>query len=219
MRRASRFAAVIAVALLAAACHLPAQTPGTIAVLGDSITWGWLMSGGQGDLPDGAFLYADPGATIWQRGFFGEEPPNAVLQDRALAAQADTVVLRYGTNDANPGTGPGGWEAADEAAWTESIGAEYVHPDACLVIVLPYVAEHVAFAAEVDQARAFLSGLAATRPNTFVIDWADHVGDTLSPDGVHQQTMDHPDLEWDVLTPEAYEAFTDSIDAALARCQ
>jgi hypothetical protein len=76
----------------------------------------------------------------------------------------------------------------------------------------------VAFAAEVDEAHAFLSGLAATRPNTFVIDWADYVGDTLSPDGVHQKTMDVPGLDWDVLTPEAYDAFTASMDAALALC-
>lgn len=219
MRRAWRFIAITGVALLAAACHLPAQTPGTVAVLGDSITWGWLMSGGGNDLPEGAFLYGDPAATIWQDGFFGDEAPNVVLQNKSLAGEADTVVLRYGTNESNPGTGPGAWEAADEAAWTESIGAEYVHPDSCLVIVLPYVAEHVTFAAEVDEARAFLTGLATTRPNTFVVDWADHVGDTLSSDGIHQKTMDHPDVEWDVLTPEAYDAFSDSMDAALALCE
>jgi hypothetical protein len=219
MRRAWRFVAITGLALLAAACHLPAQTPGTVAVLGDSITWWWLMSGGQSELPADAFLYGDPAATIWQKGFFGEEAPNVVLQNRGLAAQADTVVLRYGTNESNPGTGPGAWDAADEAAWAESIGPEYVHSDSCLVIVLPYVAEHVAFAPEVDEARAYLASLAATRPNTFVIDWAHHVGDTLSPDGIHQELMDHPDLEWNVLTPTAYEAFTDSMDAALARCE
>jgi hypothetical protein len=218
MRRAWRFVAITGLALLAAACHLPAQTPGTVAVLGDSITWAWAMSGGQNELPEGAFLYGDPAATISKKGFFGAEAPNVVLQNKSLAGQADTVVLRYGTNDSNPGTGPAGWEAADEAAWTESIGPEFVHPDSCLVIVLPYVAQHVAFAAEVDEARAFLSGLAATRPNTFVIDWAEYVGDTLSPDGVHQKTMDVPGLDWDVLTPEAYDAFTASMDAALALC-
>jgi hypothetical protein len=202
-------AAVAAVGVAATACT-PQET-GTVLVEGDSITWTWGMSGG-----GGGNAHATPGATIdscpagWDPDCV---PPDDHIVSTLQAGKAATIEVRLGTNDT-----ANGWDAADEAAWSATLQAiwDQSEPDACVVLVLPWLLPPVPAErrAEIDQARWWMF----TRGLPWV-DWKPYFErpGSAGPDGIHQATDDSG--AWPVLTPEAMAAFNDSHTAALDKCQ
>lgn len=201
--------AILAGAALAGAC-IP-QEEGTWLVEGDSLTWMWGMSGG-----GGGHAHATPGATIgscptgWDPDCV---PPDDHIVAELQAGQAAVVEIRLGTNDTADG-----WDATDEQAWTETLKAvvDNSEPDACVVLVLPWLTAPVPAArrAEVDQARQWMASRGLP-----TVDWRPYFErpGSAGPDGIHQATDNSG--PWPVLTPTAMAAFEDSHTAAMAACQ
>jgi hypothetical protein len=119
--------------------------------------------------------------------------------ERAAAAnRLDTLVVALGTNDSSLASGGGdGWTSADLERFRRLV---FTPPaEACVVIVLPGhgVAMDPSHAAELDQARADLAGLASLRAGmpgygtTVVVDWQatlDARPDLVGDDGIHLVT-------------------------------
>lgn len=201
-----------AVLLVGSGVACQPQQEGTLVIEGDSITWGWMLSGGG----DGA-IHATPGASIdWcpDPWFPGCVAPDEHLFAETLAGRAAVVEVRLGTNDT-----VNGWDESDEAAWTAALEGirNRSEPDSCVVLVLPWLVEPVSAErrAEVDEARAWLVGTGLP-----TVDWRPYMErpGVAGPDGVHLTTVDGSD-EWPVYTTEAAAAMQDSHEEALAHCE
>jgi hypothetical protein len=106
-----------------------------------------------------------------------------------LGNQPDVVFLALGTNDAGLWDGRDGWTSADEAVWTEVLGA--VRPGTCVIILLPAVgpeaeANWPGVAASEDRARAWLTAAGADA-GAVVSDSALWLDGVRIDDGIHLQ--------------------------------
>ena len=214
-------AAVAALALVATVgCEpdtRPDQQAGTTVITSDSIGWQYALAGGG----------ADTHATSWHTGpgwqmnacVNGITPVCATplnhVRSQVDVAQASTVIYSLGTNDAHRMYGSG-WNAADERAWTAGLTAPPA--DACVAVVLPWVAKHAQGHYELAKARAWMVNAASLLPNVHVVDWRPYGQQpgVLHADGVH---LDHgPGGAADV-TPVAYEARRAVFAEAVASCR
>lgn len=211
MRRFMKLTAVVAL-LAGGGVACQPQQEGTLVIEGDSITWGWMLSGGG----DGA-VHATPGASInWcPDGWFKDcVPPNEHLAATTQAGRAAIVEVRLGTNDT-----ANGWDERDETAWTATLQdvRNRSEPDSCVVLVLPWLVAPVSVErlAEVDEARAWLVGTGLP-----TVDWRPYMErpGVAGPDGVHLTSVDGL-AEWPVYTTEAAAAMQDSHEEALTHCE
>lgn len=166
----------------------------TIMVLGDSVTQ-------QAFDPDadGTFNYTASAPTdASRRGVFahmGWAVPDVqqTVTNYSIYRWPQRLVVALGFNDASPLWGSDGWTAADLERFRVLINTP--HPTSCVSLVLPaYLMTpgmNTAWATEVDKARADLTALAATRPNTMLVDWKpviDAHPEYMSEDGIHLAT-------------------------------
>lgn len=188
---------VLAIVTLAA-CK-PEPAPGSIDVAGDSITVEALCGDSQcgspagDDRPDDVSWHAGLGWTM-----VNVEPR---IEAAVTNGRPQTLVWALGTNDASPTHGGWGWP---EIAQTVEF-LDLPHPDACVVVVLPWLGSgaRAAHRAEITKARNDLPTIAANRDGpTVVVDWADVVGpharpELLHTDGIHltQDSALRPDAQ------------------------
>ena len=182
-RRSLAAALVLGLGLTVLACK-PQPLPGSVDVVGDSLTVQATNPYGLGDdAPDDVKVIAGLG---WQA-------PN--VQSRLVAevvrGRPETLVVALGTNDSNPHRG--GWTSTDTANFRTLLATP--HPDTCIVIVLPAYGPGIAglLRIEMQQARASLRTLAGQRPRTVVADWLPVIQarpELVAPDGVHLRNLD-----------------------------
>jgi hypothetical protein len=190
----------------AAASVTTTARPGRVFVAGDSLTFTATWDHGPG--------HGAPADLEWAAWLGWTAADAQSPLDAAVAAQGpvDTLVVALGTNDSSVADGGDGWTDADLDRFRQLIAT--AGSGACVVVVLP---GHGAgldprHAAEMDQARADLAGLADQRRHTagngptVVVDWqatVDAHPELIAADGIH-------------LTPDAGTGEV-SADAATAR--
>lgn len=191
--------------------------PATL-VVGDSITWQWILAGGPLEFPGVDFL-AGP---AWQFDACSTpvtpvcQPPVDHVRTQAEWGMADRVVWMLGTNDTNE-VWDGGWNAADEQVATQALAAL---PEAtCVVVVLPWLGPgaRTAHRREVDEARTWFAIAATGLPNAHVVDWGPFAArpGVLDGDGIHLAV----DPGTGRITPEAHRARSEVIRRALGTCR
>lgn len=178
----SRFAAVLlglgVLAFAATGCK-PEPQPGTIGLVGDSISLQAVYASGPDAQPAGMEVHVG----------LGWEASDVLpwVRDQVAHGRPATLVVALGTNDANPHRG--GWTQGDSAVWADLLGTP--HESACVVVVLPALgsgarSDHVA---QVEVARTSIADISARRVGpTIVADWRDvidHDPSVLADDGVH----------------------------------
>lgn len=212
------------VALAAGCATLTAcePVPGTVDIVGDSLTIQGILS--NPDVEPDTDVYAGLGWRV-DGGYEAPSPQehldaNVVRQD-CTAGDSDcdpnlsyprpeVVVVALGTNDARPANG--GWDLADVGRFDELVNRT-VHDDACVAIVLPAYGDGIAasYAAEVDHARRDLVTVAGWRDGpTVVADWAEDIAahpEWIEPDGIH------------LTGPDAYAGRWAVYDEAIADCR
>lgn len=217
MRLLRRFAALaMAGAALAGPCK-PAPEPCTVALAGDSLTVQATFGEPVGPPPPG-HLQVTAGLG-WK-----VENVQQWTTDQVAAGKVDVLVVALGTNDSNP-VWNGGWTAADIARFRTLINTP--HPDAWVVLVLPGHGPGIsaAHAAAMDQARADLTALAATRPHTVATDaWeqlAEARPELFSADGIHLRALGDAPTDDGVVRPVDPEARAARLEVywdALPKC-
>lgn len=207
-RRLTGLTVAVLTAVIAPAAACTPQEDGTTLIEGDSLTWYWAMSGGND-------AHATPGATIgtcpagWDPGCV---PPADHITAQLQAGHAAVVEIRLGTNDTADG-----WDHTDETAWETTLRSviDQSEPDACVVLVLPWVTAPAPAwrAAEIDDARQWMTGLGLP-----TVDWRPYFEQpgSAGPDGIHQAVDESGPLP--VLTPAAKTAFDASHNEALSAC-
>lgn len=175
-----RHLALLATGALALAACKPEPDPGTVDLVGDSITVQAILAGsGHPDEPGDLDTHSGLG---WQA-----DDVTPWVHNQVADARPETLIVALGVNDAAPRNG--GWTWGDVADWVELLDAP--HPDACVAVILPAVGPGAdpAHAAEVDRARTDITAMATDRDGpTVVADWApviEESPDLLDPDGIH----------------------------------
>lgn len=178
---------IVGVLLAALACK-PEPQPGSVDVVGDSITVQALVAGTQAG-PDDVVTHAGLGWTA------ADVAPWVDAQ--VDGGRPETLVIALGSNDA--ALRNGGWTWADVATWVDLVNAP--HEDACVAVLLPAVGDGAdpAYAAQIDEARhGIVTVLQHHRTGdgpTVVEDWADWTTTTpgvLADDGLHLAPGDGP---------------------------
>lgn len=176
--------ATLAVVLLSA-CQPPPQ-PGTIDILGDSLTvqatWDHNAEfDARGRPPD-----SDVVLDAW--GGFQFQDVQQRQGERVASGRPEIMVIVLGTNNAEAWTGH--WQQNDVDAYVQLLNTP--HSDTCVVVVLPgfsykptlTAADHTS----VDAARRHMTTYAEQRPNTIIADWgsvARSRPELTDYDGVH----------------------------------
>jgi len=197
----------------------PAPTPLRLA-LHDSIGWQYREAGGD---RLGLDFYGGPGwsvPTCWLPS--GCTPPLDLL--RSITDPIAYLDIELGTNDMNL---PEGWNATDEAAWTEALD---LAGDACVVIRLPYIeVSGLVPQAFVDQqypARAWMQQQAMLRPNVHIVDWQPYYTqpNVAGPDRIHlavpagEDFTDFSGAHPVHITPEAMDAYKAALLDGMTKC-
>lgn len=183
---------LVVLVILATACQpktpppvtpLPVQTPGTVLIESDSITWQYTLGGGETDFPNAEF-HVGPGWTLDKCALFeGCVSPTVNIKQAVAEGRADTVVAALGTNEAYQG----GWTREDEVSWL--VGLIGAVPNAsCIVIVKPYVdpVKQPSLSVEVGKARAWMDTLPNHRDNVVLVDWKPYYTAPVQDiDGIH----------------------------------
>lgn len=168
------------------ACQ-PEPTPGTVDLVGDSISLQAMLAGGG--------LGAQPGDLETHVGL-GWTAADVLpwVQHQVASGRPETLVVALGVNDASLRNG--GWTWGDIAVWVDLLDAP--HPEACVVVVLPAVGDGASpeLHTEVAEARDSMTHIAERRAGpTVVTDWGivvDADPAVLAGDGVHLAEGDGP---------------------------
>jgi hypothetical protein len=212
---------------LAAACK-PVPIVGSVDVVSHSIGQQAFDSDADGTWAKTASAPEDLVVNVWM----GWTVPDVIgwVEEEVAAGRPERLVVDLGVNDATPYWGGDGWVSADVANFERLIGAP--HESACVMVVLPAVTSSAlpGLAEQLELARADLSALAETRPNTVVIDYADFIAahpEHIDEDGVHLLTPSTTPEEDVVLasqgllapvSPEAAASYQEFYWAGLAQC-
>jgi hypothetical protein len=201
--------ALVATALVAAGCK-PEPVPGSVDLVGDSITFqAMFVGGGLPEQPEDLQRAVDIG---WQA-----SDVLGWVQDQVADERPEALIVALGTNDAAPRNG--GWTASDVATWDELLNAP--HTDSCVVVILPALGDAAPqdHRDQVELARQGITSVAQTREGPTVIeDWGLVIAadpSVLAEDGVHMaKDADGPYG----LSVEAAQARTSLYWQGLANC-
>jgi len=167
-------------ALTALACA-PPPTPGTVDVVGDSLTFQAIIAA-PGFANDGI----DPSAPPFKAWFgLGWRIPHVQpwVAEEALNRRAEVIVVAIGTNDASDG-----WDSGDHLRFQQLLATP--SPKACLVVIPMAVhpAQSPAMQLRMAAARNDEVAQAAARPRTVIESWqavADSHPEYFKDDGIH----------------------------------
>lgn len=164
------------------------QTPGTVLVEGDSVTFQAVYGGG--DLSD-MQINAVIGSTATK--CVDSLSPGCVpavtnVPLRVGEAEVDNLIWALGLNDANPVNG--GWTTEDVLYWTDTFNK--VPAASCIVLVMPALGPGAATGhyAQIDALRTWIAGYQRANGGPVVkIDWKTFANDpaVMDDDGVHLQ--------------------------------
>lgn len=201
--RPRTLAVVTAIAAAGAltAC-VPEPTPGTIDVIGDSLTaqaTRYAPNWAEG-APAGSDIYVD--AVVGSR-FEGHQPR---VEERAANGRPAVLTVALGLNSFGDG-----WTTTDLASFKDLIATP--HPSTCVVVLLPQAGAGASanFLANNAIGRTDMRSAALERPNSVIIDWkpvADAHPEYLQSDGIHLVGG----------TSGAYKAYNDLRWAGAAAC-
>lgn len=165
--------------------------PGTVSVLGDSVSQQAFQPNG-----DGVNVYTANAPAPDKRDIFvymGWAVPNVQphATDMAKIRWPEKLIAAVGLNDATTLWGSDGWTVDDVSRFRTLINTPHVN--SCVAIVLPGygVGANPAWAAQIDEARVDLAALATERPHTITVDWQPVINqhpEYIDEDGIHLLT-------------------------------
>lgn len=203
MIRFPKFPFVLTLIGLLMACVPPVKqppTPDRIAMGGDSIVWQSIMFHGD-------YAGFDTDEKVFPGWRASHAQPRLTQDVATVGASPDVYVFEFGHNYLTFG----------EAQRNEVIAHAFTpHEDTCVVIVNPHPGPNNA--AVINAYRDLVGAIAATRPNTVVVDWSEIAQahpEYLDEDGVHLETVP---WDYDVPPQPSAVAFADMIHEGIANC-